>query len=69
MDIDKIKLQLLRAELRKKTKLEKERATLSKGPIILRGTNWTLTLDEYEEQESWRRKIPDDGNIERGDEL
>ena len=33
-------------------------------PVIVQGTNWKLTLDEYEEQESWRRDIPDIGKIE-----
>jgi hypothetical protein len=64
MDIDKIKIQLLRAEMKRKAKIEKERETLSKKPIIIKGGNWSLTLDEYEEQESWRRNIPDDGKIE-----
>lgn len=35
-------------------------------PVIIRGTNWKMTLDEYTEQESWLRKIPDVGRIGGG---
>ena len=67
IDQEKIRLQVLRAELRKEERLRKQReeleARIGNKPVIIRGHNWTLTLDEYTEQESWRRKIPDVGMI------
>ena len=67
IDQEKIRLQVLRADLRKEEKLRKQReeleARIGNKPVIIRGHNWTLTLDEYCEQESWRRKSPDDGKV------